>query len=709
MANKLITTRIKNKVDTYKNWAAATGTLLDGEIALIRVPTGETYTNPVTGQNEPAWELLMKVGDGSTPFVDLPWMSAKASDVYDWAKMPTAESIPFVMTDGTTATSGKTLRELLELINNKAITNASNISAVSSKVDVTKVSTAISSAIDTLKAGLKHSGTKGTNQIVKAVTQSNGAVTVTYGTITAAELPSASTSAAGIVQLSDAIDSNVSTTAATSKAVKTAYDKAAAAAADAASRATGTHVHGNVNNNGTISSTAVTAATGVLVYDSSNKIQRTTAANARSIIGAAESGHNHDAKYVKFDAAYTLTDAQKSQARTNIDAASHTAVFGTDGLKSKVDKNTSDIADLTNTVSRGVNFRGEVASAPSGTTYTLKGETAAKTALVGDIVICGEKEYIYTAASTWKELGDLSRVTTIENWHPNTTADTAYTKVTVDAHGHVKSGSNPTTLTGYGITDAYTKSDVYTKSEVNSELAKKSDSGHTHDNYVNQNAFSKIAVTNQTTVEADSATDTVTFAGSNVSITTNASNDTVTFTVADGATSTAGIVKLSDATDGTANAASGKTAATPAAVKAAYDKAAAAAADAASRATGTHIHGNIANDGTLSTASRVVVTDGNKKVTTASIDTTKLGYLTDVTSNIQAQLNGKAASSHGTHVTYGGDGSATTVSRSDHTHSGYASRLSSIESTYAKFNNTDSKLYIGTDEIIFDCGGAPIN
>lgn len=46
------------------------------------------------------------------------------------------------------------------------------------------------------------------------------------------------------------------------------------------------HSHGNITNSGTITSTAVTSATGVLVYDSNNKIQRATAANARAIIGA---------------------------------------------------------------------------------------------------------------------------------------------------------------------------------------------------------------------------------------------------------------------------------------------------------------------------------------------------------------------------------------------------------------------------------------
>ena len=72
MATKTIITRIKNKVDTLAKWQDYTGTLLDGEIAVVRVPTGTSYTNPVTGKSEPVVELLMKVGDGSTPFADLP-------------------------------------------------------------------------------------------------------------------------------------------------------------------------------------------------------------------------------------------------------------------------------------------------------------------------------------------------------------------------------------------------------------------------------------------------------------------------------------------------------------------------------------------------------------------------------------------------------------------------------------------------------------
>ena len=38
-----------------------------------------------------------------------------------------------------------------------------------------------------------------------------------------------------------------------------------------------------------------------------------------------------------------------------------------------------------------------------------------------------------------------------------------YTSVTVGTDGRVTAGTNPTTIAGYGITDAYTKSEIDTK------------------------------------------------------------------------------------------------------------------------------------------------------------------------------------------------------------------------------------------------------
>jgi hypothetical protein len=111
MATKTIVTRIKNKADLLANWKGSTAALLDGEIAIVRVPTGDTYTNPVTGESKPVVELLMKVGDGTTTFDNLPWLSAKASDVYDWAKVQDPSTIE-VTYNGSKATLSTVLKDL---------------------------------------------------------------------------------------------------------------------------------------------------------------------------------------------------------------------------------------------------------------------------------------------------------------------------------------------------------------------------------------------------------------------------------------------------------------------------------------------------------------------------------------------------------------------------------------------------------------------
>ena len=76
-----------------------------------------------------------------------------------------------------------------------------------------------------------------------------------------------------------------------------------------------------------------------------------------------------------------------------------------------------------------------------------------------------------------------------EGWNPTislTDVGTAgtYKSVTVDVQGRVTAGTNPTTISGYGITDAYTKAELnagqldnryYTETEVNAALALKVD------------------------------------------------------------------------------------------------------------------------------------------------------------------------------------------------------------------------------------------
>ena len=90
---KILNTRIQLKYSTLAEWsdisAAGKGgnlVLKAGEIGIVAIPKNSTYLQTTP----PA--IMFKVGDGVTPFKDLPWASALAADVYSWAK----KSVPAV-------------------------------------------------------------------------------------------------------------------------------------------------------------------------------------------------------------------------------------------------------------------------------------------------------------------------------------------------------------------------------------------------------------------------------------------------------------------------------------------------------------------------------------------------------------------------------------------------------------------------------------
>lgn len=135
-------------------------------------------------------------------------------------------------------------------------------------------------------------------------------------------LPAATSSVLGGVKTSTGI-TNLSGT------ISVAYGTAAGTACQgndsrlSDSRTPKSHTHGNITNDGKITSTAVTAATGVLVYDSNNKIQRATAAQTRSIIGAGTSS---------LTLGTTATTAAKGDHTHSV------ATTSANGLMSKEDK-----------------------------------------------------------------------------------------------------------------------------------------------------------------------------------------------------------------------------------------------------------------------------------------------------------------------------------------------------------------------------------
>ena len=132
---KSFNVRIKNKYDSYENWAASNLILEAGEIAICHTTVDVAVDNGVA--KHPA--LLMKVGDGEKTFANLPWMSAKAADVLSVCKDEEAltEFVNSVIADAGIA-SDDAMQAL-----------AGRVTTAEGEID------ALQAALDTAETGLK--------------------------------------------------------------------------------------------------------------------------------------------------------------------------------------------------------------------------------------------------------------------------------------------------------------------------------------------------------------------------------------------------------------------------------------------------------------------------------------------------------------------------------------------------------------------------
>jgi uncharacterized coiled-coil protein SlyX len=115
MAIKELQTRIALKYDSYTNWTdknlgadkGANFVLLKGEIGICEIPSDFTANS----DSRVMPTVLFKVGNGTSKFYELPWASAKAADVYGWAKSET------VVLEGTTLKfkTGDTVNHSIDL------------------------------------------------------------------------------------------------------------------------------------------------------------------------------------------------------------------------------------------------------------------------------------------------------------------------------------------------------------------------------------------------------------------------------------------------------------------------------------------------------------------------------------------------------------------------------------------------------------------
>lgn len=86
MADKTLKTRILLKYDSYENWLTNNPILKKGELAIAYLEQ-EHATEATNFQNIP--NVVLKVGDGTSHYKALKFVSGLAADVYSWAKAPT--------------------------------------------------------------------------------------------------------------------------------------------------------------------------------------------------------------------------------------------------------------------------------------------------------------------------------------------------------------------------------------------------------------------------------------------------------------------------------------------------------------------------------------------------------------------------------------------------------------------------------------------
>ncbi len=124
--NTTIISRIMSKIDTAANWDANNPVLLKGEVVPVIVPDSEGNTAYV----------VFKVGDGVSNYATLPFTSANAWDVYDWAKAATKPTYDYSEIKNTpTIPSAPTIDQKYSATSKNAQSGVAVAEALAFKVD----------------------------------------------------------------------------------------------------------------------------------------------------------------------------------------------------------------------------------------------------------------------------------------------------------------------------------------------------------------------------------------------------------------------------------------------------------------------------------------------------------------------------------------------------------------------------------------------
>lgn len=414
MAEKNLNTRIALKYAPISDWNSSSLVLKAGELAIATVPTGDQ-----SGASQHLPAVVMKVGDGTHTFSELPFSQAVAADVYGWAKAATKPSYSaseisdledfiageiqdtdtqYTIVKGDSAYEYKLMSKAkgagsftTEVATITIPNPTSDINQLKTLVGDTAVATQISQAIAALNLANTYEA-KGVAQSLVTALQ-NGAV-------------ASNTSAINAIKDGESIDSFAD------------VESALANKQAAGDYATKTDAQGYANTAKTDANSYTDTQVGA-VQDAVDAVEALVGSTAVSTqisnaIGALDKNDEAVAGQVVSavsQANGVITVARRALVAADIPSLAISKISGLqtelDGKQDTISFNTAydastnkaaTMADITSAIgglSGAMHFEGVKESLPSNTTGYAS----------GDVIIVGNKEYVCDG-SAWHELGD---------------------------------------------------------------------------------------------------------------------------------------------------------------------------------------------------------------------------------------------------------------------------------------------------------------
>lgn len=364
MATKTFNTRIQNKIDTFENWTTNNPVLLAGEVAIVTVPADSGAV-----EQEPA--TLLKVGNGTSQFNDLPWVSGLAANVFNWALQATKPTYQATEIQGLDDyISGK-----VEDTNTtyQIIASGTNGIQLQSKEIGEGEWTNVGSPI-TITYTLAPGSANGTVAFNGTDVAVKGLKSAAYAEASAFDAAGAATA----VQSAVTGTAEDAATALTLNGLKKYVDQEVGGAETAASEAIAA-----------LDVAAVTAAQGEII-SAVSQADGLISVSKRSLVAA-------DIPAIGQEKVTGLTTALAGKQDTLVFNTTYNA-------ESNKAATMTDIQNAVSGLSGAMHYVGESTTDPSTGTATVEGH---EDWVSGDVVTYQSKEYVYDGEN-WRELGDES-------------------------------------------------------------------------------------------------------------------------------------------------------------------------------------------------------------------------------------------------------------------------------------------------------------